>query len=143
MPSILEDLYENHQPQPSEEDILVIPSLLESCPLLHDFMRFEQWQGNPSEPPTVRFYVSRGKLHVAISDTQRGRSYRAECADIEPGFMHLESVISSGEIQNHWFYWDDSKKPKKQKKDASSNGPTGASKASPSKRSPKRTAKAK
>jgi len=116
MDDILEGLYQAEQYPNDESDLMRIPEMETDRPLLHDFMRFEFYKGEPVNTPDVKFSVQGGQLWVTLSDGERRRSVRLACKSFEDGLDVLEGVISSGQIKTLWRYWTQFNGKKQKKK---------------------------
>lgn len=141
MTKILDHLYDRSQPTPSEEDLLNVPFLLKHAPNLHDFMRFEYWNGQPVQTPTLQFVVERGALWIKLSDREGRRTFSTEIRDIASGIELLEGYITDGSIKPHWRAWPGEVKGKGKNQNGCSTPRTGTSKASRSTGTNKRTSK--
>ncbi|GAH05112.1 unnamed protein product [marine sediment metagenome] len=105
MPDIIDSLYEEHKEPEDESEIIVIPDLVDTCPVLHDFMRFTKFMGKPTEPPRLGYHVSEGKLYVSLSDGQRRRSLRIVAPTFYDGLREIENHITQGALATLWYNW--------------------------------------
>jgi len=105
MADILDGLFENHQEGEDESDLPVITDLAKKCPVLHDFVRFTKWKGSSVEPPKLGYGLHQGKLYVSLTDTERRRSLRVECATFIGGCIKIENHIAQGALASLWYWW--------------------------------------
>lgn len=110
----LAQLYEKHKEPEDESEIIVIEDLVSDKPILHDFLRFTKFNGEPSEPPRLGYFVSEGKLYVSLSDSHRRRSLRVECSSFHNGCEQIENHIMQGALDSLWYRWpENGKTPRK------------------------------
>lgn len=101
----LSRLFEQHKEPTDESEIIVIGDLLNECPILHDFMRFTKFNGEPCETPRLGYGVSGGKLYVTLSDSARRRSLRIQSISFYDGCVQIENHIMQGSLDTLWFSW--------------------------------------
>ncbi|GAG72558.1 unnamed protein product [marine sediment metagenome] len=101
----LSKLYEKHKEPEDESEIIVIADLCDTCPILHDFLRFTKFLGEPSEPPRLGYAVSDGRLYTTLSDSARRRSLRVECETFHDGCEKIENHIMQGTLDVLWYTW--------------------------------------
>lgn len=103
--NILDALYQSSLEPKDESEIIHVADLVDMAPNLHDFMRYEFWNGEPVEPPKLQFSVQGGLFWVGLSDSERSRSLRLECEGIQSGIATIEGLINSAQLQNHFRPW--------------------------------------
>lgn len=126
MKEILATLYQSSLAPIDESEIIHVPDLANMAPNLHDFMRYEFWEGEPVVPPKLQFHVSGGQFHIGLSDSERERTCRFPCDGISSGIDMLEGYIRAGALQIHFRDWP-TKVRKKGKNDAPSSKRNGTS----------------
>lgn len=105
MADIIDSLYAEHKEPEDESEIIVIPDLVDTCPVLHDFMRFTKFMGKPTETPRLGYHVFDGVLYVSLSDGQRRRSLRVRATTFYDGLREIENHIQQGALDTLWYYW--------------------------------------
>jgi len=105
MSDIIDSLYAVHKEPEDESEIIVIEDLVEDCPILHDFVRFTRFNGQPTEPPRLGYHVSEGKLYVSLSDGARRRSLRVQATSFMDGVRQIENHIVQGALGTLWYNW--------------------------------------
>lgn len=139
--NILDGLYQSSLQPVDESEIIHVPDLCRMAPNLHDFMRYEYYQGEPTVPPKLTFQVQGGILWAGLSDSERTRYCRFEVEGIEHGLVFIEGLINSATLAKHFRPWPGHEKAAAKNGGQSSKKNGSRTRTSKATSSPTRTAK--
>jgi len=103
MTDMVDDLYEDVNPDREEEDYPECPFLRETCPRIHDFIRFDRYKGKPRKNGSFSVTVEGPLWVVRITDKDRERSFSTTGLDLASCLSTLDQLVASRQI--HWHYW--------------------------------------
>lgn len=103
MPDILDSLYDDGQDNRSEEDYPVCPFLLETAPLIHDFVRFDRYKGKKRQNGKFTVTCEGNLWVVSITDPDRQRSFGCTGNDTTQALATMDNLIETGQVM--WRYW--------------------------------------
>lgn len=103
MDDILDSLYEDSQDPKEEHEFPCCPFLRETCPRVHDFVRYPVWKGHSRTPGKVSVSTDNGLWLVSLTDVDHSRSVSVTGSDFVQGLATLDQLISSKQL--HWRYW--------------------------------------